>query len=140
MQHQRERQSGGFVAPQVEDAGLFKGNLVSVNVTLSPQVHLSVRHDLVVTAVTANGLTFEVLFAGRRKAAAAWLLGHLAHLRGQGKASEGVTVPVLIQGAWRTTFAPDPSGWDARRRQLVAAIWTVKAQGQTQTFGEPPMR
>ncbi len=140
MNYHQKRQDSAFVDPAVEDAGLFKGEIIRVDVTLSPQVHMSVRQDMIVTGYTSQGIGFDVLFAGRRKAAAHWLLSHLADLRADGKRSEDVRVKVQMEGAWRTTFAPDPSGWDARRRQLVAALWTLKTPQGVQTFGERVLR
>ncbi len=140
MQQHSERQNAAVVTPQFEDSGLFKSEIVQVNITLSPQVHMNVRQDMVVTGYTANGLAFDVLFAGRRKAAASWLLKYLADLRAKGKEAEHVRVPVRVEGAWRTTFAPDPSGWETRRRQLVAGVWTVQTPNGARTFGERPVR
>ena len=135
MQQQSVRQNAQNVTPQYEDSGLFQNEIVQVDIALSPQVHMSVRQDMIVTGVTKSGVTFEVLFAGRRKAAAKWLLQHLAKLRYQGQ-TDAAAVTVRIEGAWRTTFAPDPSGWETRRRQLVAAVWTVTTPSGKRSFGE----
>ncbi|MEY1555828.1 hypothetical protein AB3Y40_09360 [Yoonia sp. R2331] len=134
------RQPMSGVGPQFEDSGLFAGQMVRVNLHLTPDVRLNTRQDVVATGLTGNGITFDVLFAGRRKAAAQPLMAALAAMRKTAAGGSGARLAIQIDGVWRTTFATDPSGWDQRRRQLVAAMWVVTLNGRKQQFGERPRR
>ena len=101
---------------------------------------------------TAAGYTIaiDVVFAGRRTKQADLLLKKLQFLWTQAnrKTAPGdeppevdtVRLPVRVEGSWRPRFERDDQGWETRTHQLFAARWVLNHDGESKTFGEPPVK
>ena len=145
-----ERKPSAQLTPEYEDFGLFKSDVLPVEVNLTPIVYRNGRHDLVVRGFAQKAQKFEVTFAGRRSAMAGALISNLEALKlsfvKQLKKTddgpidlEAVRIPILVEGAWRRRHWVDDTGWQQHVNQLVAARWSVKADdGRVMTFGVSP--
>ena len=133
-----------------EDGGLFKADILQVEVQLTPAMYRNSRHDLIVRAYNAAGQSFEIIFAGRRSVMAAPLIANLEALKAsferqpKGKRLgqvdiDALRVPITVEGAWRRRFWTDDNGWQSRENQLVAARWSVMGPAEkVVTFGVSP--
>ncbi len=142
-----------FCDPDIsEDTGLFRKGLTQVRVQLTPRIGENGRGDWIVSAILPQGQEVEVVFAGRRAAAAKplkqellsmWLL-ECQRVSRKGKKTadpRDVRLSVLIEGGWRTIFNRDYAGMETRRFQLIAARWTyVTADHNVEVAGEPVRR
>jgi hypothetical protein len=145
-----DRKDPTLLTPEYEDAGLFKSDVLSLNVHLTPVMFRNSRGDLIVRAVNRSGKTFEVTFAGRRVMMAAPLIASLEAMKGQAAKRlqrhaksnvdlSKIRVPITIEGAWRRRFWTDADGWQAGIYQLVAARWFVEGAAKKPVgFGVAP--
>lgn len=123
-----------------EDRGLFRGPLVNILVELTPERRKSSRGDMVLRAYVA-GKPIEVVFTGRRHAAAVPLLHRLQALL-QTVEPDGPRprLKVAIDGIWRIRMAAERDGISDRRFQLVAARWHFAGRdGIKHLHGELPV-
>jgi len=123
-----------------EDRALFRSGLVNINVDLTPERRRSSRGDMVLRAYVGEK-EIEVVFTGRRHAAAVPLLHGLHHLL---QASSGIesrpSIKVRIDGVWRIRMMTDRDGIADRRFQLVAARWQFEGRdGVKHLHGEMPV-
>lgn len=145
-----DRRPATALTPEYEDFGLFKTEILAVDVNLAPVFWRTSRNDLVIRGYTRTAQEFEVVFAGRRVAMAGALIARLdavkaAFMRRARTAAsdtdtlETQSLPVLVEGAWRRRYWVDQSGWQRHMNQLVAARWSLQGQNDTQlTFGQSP--
>ncbi|NSY38946.1 hypothetical protein [Leisingera sp. ANG59] len=140
------------VTPLIEDAGLFKREVRDVPVDLVPVFSRNNRGDLVVKGIVRPAAEIEVIFAGRRLREAASLVERMRKLRMQGARAalngheamnqiSQLRLPVQVRGTWRFRFQPDPSGWEVKNYQLIAAQWAfADEEGVTVLAGWPPAK
>ena len=150
----RDRRSGRRASPMEEDRGLFKGELCQLQVELTGHISKNRRSDVLVAGFIEGGAQVTIAFAGRRRA----LFGplntrlnrvqsrHAKSVRGRTGAdgdiraeTEGVRVPVLVEGCWRVTFRLDRDGFQSQRREFVAARWVYASDnGDFKSYGFRP--
>lgn len=129
-----------------EDAGLFPRGVTRIQVSLLPRLGENARGDWIVSAFLPGGQEIDIIFAGRRVAAAKRLKSELMHrwalsckkAAAKGKRASGVEagqLEVLVEGGWRTLFERDDMGMEARRFQFVAARWTYFSSDNTIEVG-----
>jgi len=138
------------ITPEWEDAGLFKRDLCQMTVELLPQMSRNSRGDLRVRGFAGLSQEIEVLFAGRRTKDVAALERRLKNLLARARKAasaakqpapdvDNIRLPVRIEGAWRSRFKRDKTGWESRSYHLVAARWSMLDQdGNAVTYGAPP--
>ncbi len=147
---QNRRRAPNQITPQSEDRGLFKKDVGQFRISLVPHFKRSSRGDLVVRGYLNDKQEVFVVFAGRRaKNALAvekrlqTLLSHAtqsaAKVGAQSPDINAIRLPVHVEGAWRSRFQRDVSGWDHRSYQLLASRWAFSdADGVTNLGGRPP--
>ncbi len=140
------------VTPLIEDAGLFKREVRDVVVELVPVFSRNNRGDLVVKGIVQPDAEIEVVFAGRRLRDAGNLVVRMKKLRAAGvraalnghqamNSIRQLRLPVKVRGTWRFRFQPDPSGWEVKNYQLIAAQWAfADEEGVTVLAGWPPAK
>ena len=120
-----------------EDRRLFRTNLVRIAVDVTPERRRSPRGDLILRGYVA-GKEIEVVFPGRRHAAAVPLLHRLQKLLHR-KAEGSVALPLRVDGCWRVRMY-ERDGIADRRYQLVAARWHFRGtDGVDHIHGELPL-
>ncbi|OED50368.1 hypothetical protein AB838_02365 [Rhodobacteraceae bacterium (ex Bugula neritina AB1)] len=145
------RRPAAQITPTIEDAGLFKREVRDVAVALVPVFSRNTRGDLVVKGIVPPDAEIEVVFAGRRMRDVGNLVMRMKRLRAAGvraamtghqamNSIRQLRLPVNIRGTWRFRFQPDPSGWEVKSYQLIAAQWVFADQdGVTMRAGWPPV-
>ena len=131
-----------------EDEGLFRNGVVQTRIALTPRAGENKRQDWFVAGVLPYGAEVQVVFAGRRAAAAkrlrhtltlAWRTA-LADAKRKGEAAPDpstVHLPISVEGGWRAVFSRDEDGCETRKYQFIAARWTyLDAQGVVDVAGE----
>lgn len=134
-----------------EDNGMFPNGVVKARIALTPRAGENARQDWVVAGVLPYGAEVQVVFAGRRAAAAqrlrqtltdAWRTV-LAEAKRKGAPAPdpaSVHVQVNLEGGWRAVFKRGEDGCETRTYQFVAARWTyVDSQGTVDVAGEPAL-
>lgn len=146
------RRPSAQITPLMEDAGLYKREVRDVGVALVPVFSRNSRGDLVVKGIVHPETEIEVVFAGRRIRDAGNLVMRMKRLRAAGvraamtghqamNSIRQLRLPVNIRGTWRFRFQPDPSGWEVKSYQLVAAQWAFADEdGVTVLAGWPPVK
>lgn len=135
--------------PAYEDAGLFKNTVAPFSVELVPQTHRNTRQDLVVRGFL-NDHEISVMFAGRRAKQVVPLEARLSSMILQARRYANGThkpleldhlrLPLWVEGAWRSSFLRDASGWETRTYQLMVARWRLPdARGTFEYFGAAPV-
>lgn len=151
-----QRRPASQVTPRSEDRGLFKRNLRQIPVELLAAIDRNNRGDLLIRGIVNPETAVEVLIAGRRVAAAFPLVERLMQMRTQanrvaanrgpgtgsgaahGQKVRSLRLPVVVSGGWRLRFVPDPSGWEIKTYQLIAAQWSFEdVRGRQVTQGLP---
>jgi hypothetical protein len=147
---QNRRSATKDVTPHSEDRGLFKKDLGQFPVALVPHMKRSSRGDLVIRGYLNGTSEIYVIFAGRRAKEAAPIENLLNAKLSQAveEASKArrappevnkIRLPVNVEGAWRSRFQRDVSGWDHRSYQFLASRWAfLDADGMTNLGGRPP--
>ena len=147
-----QRKPASEVTPEYEDSGLFKSDLIQINVELVPMFGRNSRQDIVIKGFVAGGGAIDVVFAGRRKAEVKPLMARLQAMMNQTRRqmkpeanellnADKIRHAVRIHGSWRPRFRCDDQGWQTREHQLYAARWLVADKnGQSTIFGEMPRR
>ena len=109
------------------------------------------RDDLIVRGFVDRKTETDIFFAGRRVAEVGPLEQQLkalmAHARRKAAETgsappdvEKIRLPVRAEGAWRRSLQSDDSGWVTGTYHFVVARWSLlDKQGNTVTFGEPPV-
>ena len=123
-----------------EDRALFRSGMVNITVELTPERRRSSRGDLVLRAYVAEK-EIEVVFTGRRHAAAVPLLHRLQHLlQAAGQGDKRPSITVRIDGVWRIRMMAERDGIADRRFQLIAARWHFEGRdGIKHLHGEMPV-
>ena len=145
-----ERNIKSNVTADYEDRGLFKTSPSRLEVSLVPKIWNNNRDDILIRGLVFDEIEVEVLFAGRRRDAAAPLVEHIRtiwskanHNQPAGAAPveiDDVRYPVLISGSWRVRFEMDKSDWQTRHYQLVVAHWSpANSDEDGAIVGEPPL-
>ena len=139
-----------LVTPEYEDGGIFRTPPQQLLVELVPKIGKNTRSDLMVKGFIDGTIAIDVVFAGRRTKQADLLLKKLQSLWTQAnrKTAPGdeppevdtVRLPVRVEGSWRPRFERDDQGWETRTHQLFAARWVLNHDGESKTFGEPPVK
>lgn len=139
------------VTPAYEDAGLFQGEVSTVDVALAPVIARNARGDYLVTGFVRDTLELRVLFAGRRAEEAGPVVKHLRSLlaralllaRQKGEQMPVVTsvrFPLKVTGTWRKQIFEDETGCTSHQYHLVAAHWVAQdGAGQDLSYGGPPV-
>lgn len=133
------------ITPSYEDTGLFKTPVRQIVAELVPQMSRNSRRDLLVRGYIDGNYGIDVVFAGRRTKSIGKLerqLKALMHVRHADPLKDDVLprIPIRLEGAWRSRFHRDRSGWETRSHQFMAARWTLlSAGGRGRAFGEPPV-
>ena len=133
-----------------EDALHFRSGTVSVTIHVTPQRRKTPLGDLVLRAFI-DGKEIEVVFPGRRQAAAIPLLQRLMSQQQMQKggstaksaAASGETtrMQLKVDGAWRVRLMNEQDAKPERRFQLVAARWRYRGpDGVEHVFGHLPGR
>jgi hypothetical protein len=147
---QNRRRAPHEITPQSEDRGLFKRDVGQFGVTLVPHIKRSSRGDLVVRGYLNDKQEIFVVFAGRRAKNAAAIEARIKAMFARAKQAAAkagtrppeindIRLPIRVEGAWRSRFQRDISGWDHRSYQLLAARWAFSdADGVTNLGGRPP--
>lgn len=147
---QNRRNPTKQVTPESEDKGLFKKDVGQFRVALVPHIKRSSRGDLVIRGYLDGKAEVYVIFAGRRtrdaSAIEARLLKMLSlanHAAAKSRSPmpeiNSIRLPIHVEGAWRSRFQRDVSGWDHRSYQLLAARWAFSDEdGMTSLGGRPP--
>lgn len=143
----QDRRATKQTTAEAEDQGLFKRSLVQVPVDLSAVMYRNNRNDMIFTGYSATGLSFEVVFAGRRAVMAAPLVTHIASVcdaaskaakkKGTVFQIDDVRIALVLDGAWRTRVWQDRSGWQSKKHQLVVSQWRLGTGGKV--FGQAPV-
>lgn len=124
-----------------EDRALYRTGLVRIAVEVTPERRRSARGDLILRGYVA-GKEVEVIFPGRRHAAAVPLLHRLQQLLERAKQT-GATrarLPMRIDGSWRIRLMTERDGMPDRRFQLLAARWQFQgSDGGEHLHGEMPL-
>jgi hypothetical protein len=56
-------------------------------------------------------------------------------------AYDGPSIPLQVNGAWRSPVIEDDQGFARPMHQFIAAVWTLNAgTGPGMQFGAPPVR
>lgn len=146
----RERKDPAHLTPEYEDCGLFKSDVLSVQVELTPIIYRNSRNDLIVRGFNRGTKSFEVVFAGRRAMMAAPLVASLEAMKAARAKQlklrdtafadlESCRAPVRIEGAWRRRFWTDANGWQNAVNQLVVARWFLEGPANKhRPFGSAP--
>ncbi|MGR3514072.1 MAG: hypothetical protein ACU0GG_15035 [Paracoccaceae bacterium] len=146
---QPARKSHEPLRPDVrEDSLHFRSGTVSVEVKVTPQRRKTMTGDLVLRGFI-EGKEIEVVFPGRRQAAAVPLMQRLMskhHLAKMGEGKNGVpaqpeaTHMVLkVDGVWRVRLMNEQDAKPERRFQLVVARWRFRGpDGVQHVFGHLP--
>ena len=139
-----------LVTPRYEDAGLFRNDLCSLNVTLLPEPTRNDRHDVIFDGLIDKAYRVPVFFAGRRAPMAALLEDAARRIPVPEDDAPDAPMPfrmtrpglaVRIDGAWRRLVGEDALGFARVTHQFVAAVWTISTGGgATLQFGVPPVR
>ncbi|MEP4037009.1 hypothetical protein [Pseudophaeobacter sp.] len=147
---QNRRRAPNEITPQSEDTGLFKKDLGQFRVSLVPHIKRSSRGDLVVRGYLNDKQEIFVVFAGRRakdalavetRVNSMFAQATQAAVRSGSRPPEvnQIRLGVHVEGAWRSRFQRDVSGWDHRSYQLLASRWAfADAEGMTNLGGRPP--
>lgn len=147
---QNRRSPAKEVTPESEDRGLFKKDVGQFRVSLVPHMKRSSRGDLVVRGYLNDKSEVFVIFAGRRTKEATAIEMRLkrmftqvnqaaAKARSRMPDINNIRLPIHVEGAWRSHFERDDSGWDHRSYQLLAARWAFSDEdGVTNLGGRPP--
>lgn len=129
-----------------EDALHFRSGTVPVTVEVTPQRRKTPMGDLVLRGFI-GGKEIEVVFPGRRQAAAVPLLQRLmakVKMRELDPASSpqgDIRQALKVDGAWRVRLMNEQDAKPERRFQLVAARWRYRASdGVEHVFGHLPGR
>ncbi len=133
-----------------EDALHFRSGTVSVTIQVTPQRRKTPLGDLVLRAFI-DGKEIEVVFPGRRQAAAVPLLQRLMSKRQMAQAAltstpgatkqDNTRMQVKVDGAWRVRLMNEQDAKPERRFQLVAARWRYRGpDGVEHVFGQWPSR
>lgn len=131
-----------------EDALHFRSGTVSVRVRVTAQRRKTPMGDLVLRGFI-DGKEIEVVFPGRRQAAAVHLLQRLVSKRQLAKTGQGTTdalvqdtdarLELKVDGAWRVRLMNEQDAKPERRFQLVAARWRYRGpDGVEHVFGHLP--
>ena len=143
-----QRLNPELVSPQYEDAGLFKAEICSLNLSLRPGVMRNARDDVIFDGVIDGRYQAPVFFAGRRAGQAALVVEAMARLvrhMGQTGASaaqiDAGVLPLQVDGAWRRVVQEDETGFARATHQFIAAAWTIGRGGDgAWRFGALPVR
>jgi hypothetical protein len=137
----QQRRNPVDVTVDLEDAGLFQRKLLVVDIDLTPEYYWNSRQDLLFRGFLRNR-EISVLFAGRRTAEARFLHGLITdvlktrRIDRSNRNGQRVGCRTQIEGAWRTRFERDPTGWETKSYQLIAARWSlIDARGTVVQFG-----
>jgi hypothetical protein len=124
---------------RVEDRTLFRTSLVRITVEVTPERRRSSRGDLILRGYVA-GKEIEVVFPGRRHAAAVPLLHRLQQiLQRMADRKTRAALAVRIDGCWRVRMV-ERDGLPDRHFQLVAARWQFRGpDGREHLHGELPL-
>lgn len=145
-----ERRDRALLTPEYEDAGLFKSDILRLDVELTPIIFRNSRQDVIVRCYHETERSFEVTFAGRRSQMATPLLASLEKMKSKMAAPDddaadqhqdltAMRVPIKVEGAWRRRFWTDHDGWLTRVHQFVAARWAVLDNAHKPVmYGIPP--
>jgi hypothetical protein len=140
------------ITPKSEDTGLFKKDLGQFAVALVPHMKRSSRGDLVIRGYLNGTSEVYVIFAGRRAKEAVPVENRLKAMfvkateealkaRKMPPEVNKIRLPVNVEGAWRSRFQRDVSGWDHRSFQFLASRWAfLDADGVTNLGGRPPFK
>ncbi|MFT6684192.1 MAG: hypothetical protein ACJAQV_001362 [Loktanella salsilacus] len=148
-----------LVTPSYEDAGLFKYDLCSLNLSLLPGVRRNARADYIFDAMIDGKYRAPIFFAGRRARQTFLMLDAMTRMaRGVPLADpadddlpdsnpdlylayDGPSIPLQVNGAWRSPVIEDDQGFARPMHQFIAAVWTLNAgTGPGMQFGAPPVR
>ena len=123
-----------------EDRAIFRSDLVNISVDLTPERRRSTRGDMVLRAFVAEK-EIEVVFTGRRHAAAVPLLHRLQQLlQAEAESDARPSIRVRIDGVWRIRMMAERDGIADRRFQLIAARWHFEGRdGVKHLHGEMPV-
>ncbi|KUP93329.1 hypothetical protein [Tritonibacter horizontis] len=145
-----ERRASDNITPEQEDAGLFKGGLISVQLALVPVFAVTSRGDCSVRAFNAEGNAVMVLFAGRRRAHFQPVYSQLRYMYLQAEhfdAARGremrninsIQLSVQCEGTWRAVIETEEDGTEQRVMNFLLARWAFKGHdGSTLSFGTAP--
>ena len=132
-----------------EDALHFRSGTVAVSVHVTPQRRKTPMGALVLRAFI-DGKEIEVVFPGRRQAAAVPLLQRLVskqQMQKTGSSQPGgaqqdrTRMELKVDGAWRVRLMNEQDAKPERRFQLVAARWRYRGpDGVEHVFGHLPSR
>ena len=131
-----------------EDALHFRSGTISVKVQVTPQRRKTPMGDLVLRGFI-GGKEIEVVFPGRRQAAAIPLLQRLLSKRQleslQGdkdqpsRSQDQVRMDLKVDGAWRVRLMNEQDARPERRFQLIAARWRYRGpDGVEHVYGHLP--
>lgn len=127
-----------------EDVFHFRAGTVPVAVEVTPERRKTPLGDLVLRGFI-DGKEIEVVFPGRRQAAAIPLLQRLMakvkmrELDPASRAGGEVRQTLKIDGAWRIRLMNEQDAKPERRFQLVAARWRYRgSDGVEHVFGHLP--
>ena len=131
------RMAPDLVTSDYEDRGLFHEKLSEKQVHLLPRMTRNGRGDLVIMGEVKRQIEVEVIFPGRRAQDAVPLLHKVRALAG--KPPEEARLPIRVEGVMRPRFHRDPSGWETKSYQLIAARWMMFDDGGiAKVYGELP--
>ncbi|MEM7719716.1 MAG: hypothetical protein AAF222_10985 [Pseudomonadota bacterium] len=148
MQQQARKQTELGLPDLREDALHFRSGTVPVTVQITPHRRKTPMGDLVLRGFI-GGKEIEVVFPGRRQAAAVPLLQRLHaqiqkhKLHQKDKSASGTArvgrYELKVDGAWRVRLMNEQDAKPERRFQLVAARWRFKgSDGLDHVFGHLP--
>jgi len=130
-----------------EDALHFRSGTVSVRVRVTPERRKTPMGDLVLRGFI-EGKEIEVVFPGRRQAAAVPLMQRLMSKHQLAKIDQGkelaaqqgqVQMELKVDGAWRVRLMNEQDAKPERRFQLVVARWRYRGpDGVEHVFGHLP--
>lgn len=137
-----ERQTAYSEDPAIaEDRAYYRTGLVRISVEVTPERRRSARGHLILRGYVA-GKEVEVIFPGRRHAAAVPLLHRLQGLvqRAKESGASRASLKVRIDGCWRIRMMTERDGMPDRRFQLIAARWQFRGNdGMEHLHGEMPL-
>lgn len=143
-----ERQRVVSEVSAFDESHLFTAGTVKVTVDVTPEWRKSPQGDLMLRGYIA-GKEIEVVFAGRRQAAAVQLTQRLQQVVDKAKSSAkaagrtpthaDIRQRLHIDGVWRVRLLAEQQGMPVRRFQLVAARWRYRGvDGVVHVDGEIP--